>query len=88
MFFAVTEVETIAFSIWNGQQIRRDRSSVVNAELRADVVPGGPFLGLVPIPQQILHTLTIGLQNTAITGFGPRRRREPPYTVDRIFFSV
>ena len=75
---AVTQVEAVALRVRHGNQIRGDRSPVVDREPLADIVAPRTPLCPVPFCQEISHSGTVGLQDPPVASLGPRRFRQPP----------
>ena len=85
ILLTILEIVTVAFRIWDRKEVGRDRPAVVDAELFADVVARRPLLCFVAIFQEMAHTVAVWLKHMAIASFRSGARREPKYTVDRIF---
>jgi hypothetical protein len=65
------QIGAVALGVGDRKQVRRNGRAVVDGKVFADVVAGGPELGLVALGEQDLHARAVGLQHTAIAGARP-----------------
>src|SRR5581483_3485579 len=84
---AIAEIEAVAFSIRQGDEIWRNRSAIIYSKFFANIMPGRSFLCMIAVFEEVFHARTVWLEYALVRCSRPGRWRKPPDTVDRIFHA-